>query len=35
MEWECTHCGNTFRHYSAKFHDLMREVLADNGIDAK
>jgi hypothetical protein len=34
LEFDCDTTNSKFWRYSAKFHDLMREVLRENGIDA-
>jgi hypothetical protein len=34
LEFDCDTTSDRFWSYSAEFHDLMREVLRENGIDA-
>lgn len=34
LEFDSPTSGSTFWRYDARFHDLMREVLKENGIDA-
>jgi hypothetical protein len=34
IEYLCSTCGQTWSMYSTKHHELIREVLQDNDIDA-